>query len=77
MLVTTIVNLGWSPIAYCGALVMPLTARVESGQSSPSLRMGGGATASVGVGVGAGAADAGGAGATTGVLFSGCGFCDA
>ena len=51
---------------------MPLTARAESGQSSPSLRIGGGATASVAVGVGGGI-DAAGGGATTGVLFSGCG----
>ncbi len=54
---------------------MPLTASVESGQSSPSLSTGGGATASVGVGVGAGTDDAAG-GATTGFLFSGCGVCD-
>ncbi len=47
---------------------MPLTASVESGQSSPSCSTGGGATAAVGVGVGAGALAAGG---TTGVLTSG------
>src|SRR5262245_47773766 len=47
---------------------MPLTARVESGQSSPSLSTGGGVTAAVGVGVGGGACCAGG---TTGVLTSG------
>src|SRR5690242_1063507 len=57
---------------------MPLTARLESGQSSPSLSTGGGMTASVGVGATATGPDgvsAGGGGATTGVLFSGCGFC--
>src|SRR5690242_12140556 len=64
------VNFGWSPTTYCGWLVMPLTASVESGQSSPSLRIGGGTTAAVGVGVGAGACCAGG---TTGVFTSG--FC--
>src|SRR5260370_31384191 len=68
MLVTTMVNFGWSPTKYCGSLVMPLTASVESGQSSPSLSTGGGMTAAVGVGVGAGACCAGG---TTGVLTSG------
>src|SRR5215207_6147937 len=47
---------------------MPLTASVESGQSSPSLSTGGGTTAAVGVGVGAGTCGAGG---TTGVLTSG------
>ena len=47
---------------------MPLTARVESGQSSPSLSTGGGVTAAVGVGVGGGACCAGG---ITGVLTSG------
>ena len=55
MLVTTMVNFGWSPTKYCGWLVMPLTASVESGQSSPSFSTGGGMTAAVGVGVGAGA----------------------
>src|SRR6476660_7294955 len=68
MLVTTMVNFGWSPTTYCGWLVMPLTASVESGQSSPSLSTGGGMTAAVGVGVGAGACWAGG---ITGVLTSG------
>ena len=53
MLVTTIVNLGWSPTTYCGSLVMPFTASVESGQSSPSCRIGGGTTAAVGVAGGA------------------------
>src|SRR5262245_32686912 len=47
---------------------MPLTASVESGQSSPSLSTGGGMTAAVGVGVGGGACWAGG---ITGVLTSG------
>jgi len=47
---------------------MPLTANVESGQSSPSLSTGGGMTAAVGVGVGGGACCAGG---ITGVLTSG------
>src|SRR6476661_5118263 len=47
---------------------MPLTASVESGQSSPSLSTGGGNTAAVGVGVGGGACWAGG---ITGVLTSG------
>ena len=47
---------------------MPLTASVESGQSSPSLSTGGGTTAAVGVGVGAGTCGAGG---ITGVLISG------
>ena len=65
MFVTTMVNFGWSPTTYSGWLVMPLTASVESGQSSPSCRTGGGATAAVGVAVGAGALAAGG---TTGVL---------
>ncbi len=51
---------------------MPLTARVESGQSSPSLSTGGGVTAAVGVGVGGGACGAGG---STGDLTSG--FCPA
>src|SRR6201996_4244315 len=51
MLVTTMVNFGWSPMKYWGELVRPLTARVESGQSSPSLSTGGGCTAAVGVGV--------------------------
>ena len=50
MLVTTMVNFGWSPMKYWGALVRPLTASVESGQSSPSLSTGGGCTAAVGVG---------------------------
>ena len=68
MLVTTMVNFGWSPTTYSGSLVMPLTASVESGQSSPSLSTGGGVTAAVGVGVGAGLRSAGG---TTGVLTSG------
>ena len=68
MFVTTMVNFGWSPTTYCGWLVMPLTASVESGQSSPSCSTGGGVTAAVGVGVGAGALTAGG---TTGVLTSG------
>ncbi len=68
MLVTTMVNFGWSPTTYCGWLVMPLTASVESGQSSPSLSTGGGMTAAVGVGVGGGACCAGG---MTGVLTSG------
>ena len=68
MFVTTMVNFGWSPTTYCGWLVMPLTASVESGQSSPSCSTGGGVTAAVGVGVGAGAFAAGG---TTGVLTSG------
>ena len=49
-------------------LVMPLTASVESGQSSPSWSTGGGTTAAVGVGVGGGACWAGG---TTGDLTSG------
>src|ERR1700761_7516581 len=62
------VNFGWSPTTYSGWLVMPLTASVESGQSSPSFSTGGGVTAAVGVGVGAGALTAGG---TTGVLTSG------
>src|ERR1700738_872366 len=62
------VNFGWSPTKFCGWLVMPLTASVESGQSSPSLSTGGGMTAAVGVGVGGGACCAGG---TTGVLTSG------
>ncbi|GAB4931689.1 hypothetical protein MAHJHV45_31480 [Mycobacterium avium subsp. hominissuis] len=68
------VNFGWSPMKYCGALVSPLTASVESGQSSPSLSTGGGCTAAVGVGVsgfwpcaggtaGAGPSGPGGAGA--------------
>src|SRR6185312_402618 len=70
MLVTTMVNFGWSPTMYCGWLVMPLTASVESGQSSPSLSTGGGMTAAVGVGVGGGACCAGG---ITGVFTSG--FC--
>src|SRR6478609_2815555 len=47
---------------------MPLTASVESGQSSPSLSTGGGVTAAVGVAVGGGACGAGG---TTGDLTSG------
>ena len=47
---------------------MPLTASVESGQSSPSLSTGGGVTAAVGVGVGGGACCAGG---ITGDLTSG------
>src|SRR5215218_3740258 len=47
---------------------MPLTASVESGQSSPSLRTGGGVTAAVAVGVGAGASCGGG---MIGVLTSG------
>src|SRR5687768_5553371 len=47
---------------------MPLTASVESGQSSPSCRTGGGTTAVVGVGTGGGAWAAGG---TTGVLTPG------
>ena len=68
MFVTTMVNFGWSPTTYCGWLVMPLTASVESGQSSPSCSTGGGMTAAVGVGVGAGALAAGG---TTGVLTAG------
>ncbi len=51
MLVTTMVNFGWSPMKYWGALVRPLTARVESGQSSPSFNTGGGCTAAVGVAV--------------------------
>ena len=68
MFVTTMVNFGWSPTTYCGWLVMPLTASVESGQSSPSCSTGGGVTAAVGVGVGAGAFTAGG---TTGDLTSG------
>jgi hypothetical protein len=68
MFVTTMVNFGWSPTTYCGWLVMPLTASVESGQSSPSFSTGGGITAAVGVGVGGGALTAGG---TTGVLTSG------
>src|SRR4029077_7645355 len=68
MLVTTMVNLGWSPTKYCGSLGIPLTANVESGQSSPSLSTGGGMTAAVGVGVGGGACWAGG---ITGVLTSG------
>src|SRR6202158_837529 len=68
MLVTTMVNFGWSPTKYCVWLVMPLTASVESGQSSPSLSTGGGMTAAVGVGVGAGGCCAGG---TTGVVTSG------
>src|SRR6201999_2579458 len=50
MLVTTIVNFGWSPMKYWGAFVRPLTASVESGQSSPSFSTGGGCTAAVGVG---------------------------
>src|SRR5690242_7091736 len=50
MLVTTMVNFGWSPMKYWGALVSPLTASVESGQSSPSFSTGGGCTAAVGVG---------------------------
>ena len=50
MLVTTMVNFGWSPMKYWGALVRPLTASVESGQSSPSFSTGGGITAAVGVG---------------------------
>ena len=66
------VNFGWSPMTYCGALVMPFTASVESGQSSPACRIGGGWTAAVGVGVGV-ALDS--TGARTGVLFSGCGVC--
>ena len=49
MFVTTMTNFGWSPVAYCGALVNPLTANVESGQSSPGLSTGGGCTAAVGV----------------------------
>ncbi len=44
---------------------MPLTASVESGQSSPSLSTGGGVTAAVGVGVADGASCGGG---TMGVL---------
>src|SRR5688572_28945708 len=68
MLVTTIVNFGCSPTTYCGWFVIPLTASVESGQSSPSLSTGGGMTAAVGVGVGAGACGAGG---RTGDLTSG------
>src|SRR6478672_10577193 len=68
MLVTTMVNFGWSPTTYCGWLVMPLTASVESGQSSPALSTGGGVTAAVGVGVGGGTSAAGG---TTGDLTSG------
>src|SRR5271166_955598 len=52
MLVTTMVNFGWSPMKYWGALVRPLTASVESGQSSPSFSTGGGVTAAVGVGAG-------------------------
>src|SRR5690348_5097192 len=47
---------------------MPLTASVESGQSSPSLSTGVGTTEAVGVGVVAGACCAGG---ITGVLTSG------
>src|SRR5690348_6833402 len=60
MFVTTIVNFGRSPTTYCGWFVMPLTASVESGQSSPSLRTGGGVTAAVGVAVGGGAFGGGG-----------------
>src|SRR5258708_30207706 len=66
MLVTTMVNFGWSPMKYWGELLRPLTASVESGQSSPSFSTGGGCTAAVGVtdsGVCPG-------GATTGVLPS-------
>src|ERR1700758_88441 len=51
MLVTTMVNFGWSPMKYWGALVRPLTASVESGESSPSFSNGGGWTAAVGVAV--------------------------
>src|ERR1700761_7015916 len=47
---------------------MPLTARVESGQSSPSFSTGGGTTAWTGVGVGAGVCGAGG---SIGLLTSG------
>ena len=49
---------------------MPLTASVESGQSSPSLSTGGGCDRRGGVGVGGGACWAGG---TTGVFTSGAG----
>src|SRR4029078_11559925 len=42
MLVTTMVNFGWSPTTYCGWLVMPLTDSVESGQASTSFRHRGG-----------------------------------
>src|ERR1700677_5343657 len=69
MLVTTMTNFGWSPIAYCGALVRPLTASVESGQSSPSLSTGGGCTAAVGVSAGWPVFSP--AGGSTGVLTSG------
>jgi hypothetical protein len=47
---------------------MPLTASVESGQSSPSCSTGGGITAAVGVGTGAGTCAGGG---TIGELTSG------
>ena len=77
MLVTTIANFGWSPMTNWGALVRPNTASVESGQSSPALSTGGGATAAVGVSAGcSGFCPAGG---TTGDLTSGAapGFCAA
>src|SRR6202011_4079488 len=70
MLVTTIVNFGCSPATYCGWLVIPLTASVESGQSSPSLSTGGGMTAAVAVGVWTG----GGGNGVIGDFTSGCGF---
>src|SRR6185437_10585772 len=75
MLVTTMTNFGWSPIAYCGALVRPLTASVESGQSSPSLSTGGGCTAAVGVSGGWPASSP--AGGSTWVLTSGFAPCAA
>src|SRR5690349_2147711 len=75
MLVTTMTNFGWSPMAYCGWLVRPLTASVESGQSSPALSTGGGSTAAVGVGGGGPTSSP--AGGSTWVLTSGLGPCAA
>src|ERR1700761_7769305 len=63
------VNFGWSPMTNWGALVRPRTASVASGQSSPSLSTGGGATAAVGVS--AGCSGFWPAGGTTGDLTSG------
>src|ERR1700756_1465318 len=65
MLVTTIVNFGCSPATNCGWLVIPLTANVESGQSSPSLSTGGGMTAAVAVGVSGTGGGSGGVGELT------------
>src|SRR5579884_4036366 len=81
MLVTTMVNFGWSPMTYWGALVRPLTASVESGQSSPSLSTGGGCTAAVGVGDSGfcpwGGCPCGGAAEGPACGAAGCGACAA